>query len=129
MPELTLNQQAAEILEAAALVVSLPDWHARDNMALSSHGYIVDIASAEACRFCAVGAIQAAALKGLGSRRALTVALSFAAQQLPVWVGKVLNKQWSIQQKITYYNDAIAENHAQVAETLWKAAQHARASN
>ena len=55
-----MNNQIAEVLEAAALVISILDWWTRGTEARTENGRSVGVQSKDATCFCAEGALRAA---------------------------------------------------------------------
>ena len=56
----SLDERAADLLEAAGAVVWLPEWWTKNRWAADSLGRSCISSEADACAFCAIGALEAA---------------------------------------------------------------------
>lgn len=115
---------AAEVLEAASMVVAVPDWWAQRCTAFAcktkeGDGYNqVGVENPAAMCFCAVGAIAAAAYELAAGKRIeiQSLARKYAGYQAPD-VG------------LTMWNDQHQRTPRQVAHLLWRAAQELRSEH
>lgn len=112
---------AAEVLEAASMVVAVPDWWAQGATAYAAKdslgaGYApVDPSDRHAVCFCAVGAMLAAAYEVEDDDSLNVLRLARNAVDLQ-----------TVRAGLTLWNDRKGRTPQQVAELLWNAAQELR---
>ena len=114
-------EQAALLLESAAFVLLVPEWHTKRQFARTREhsGQVVNPLAPNADCFCAAGALQAAAHElGDGGGLALAVEELIATINVPVWTKQDAS--------IAYWNDKPETTPEHVAQTMLETATRVR---
>lgn len=114
----------AEILESAALVVSLPEWWAQEGMAFTASGAPTQPYNPEAVCFCSIGAIAAASASVM-THRTLHHQME-AASDAQDELFETVRARFGRFEQVEYWNDDKRCTAKQVARAMWDTAQEVR---
>lgn len=113
--------QVADILEAAATVLLVPDVWTQETMARDASGEPTGYANRAACQWCTIGAIRAAA-----SDLKLSGYASMAIHAASSGLRPPFKSVASASQTVIWWNDDYASSADEVARRLFKIAQDIR---